>query len=146
MAVSQSQCEVTELLKKYKLDKDSCDQTIKDLHLDRISHFCNVGGGDRHSLALNLGIKKVDVEDINRGPGEEQEKRSAVFKKWKTMKGSEATYTELVIALLAIQHKEDAENVLELLQSSIASPPPSPNVIPPTTPGTHNVDYYESSS
>ena len=137
MAESQSQCEVevVRLIKKYELSESSCNKMITDVHLDKISRRCSFGGGARKSLAIHLGLGKNIAEDINRGPGNEWEKRSALFDEWIRIKGSEATYTRLVTALLTIQHKQDAEEVLRLLQRSITSPLPSPTVIPPISSG-----------
>ena len=61
-------------------------------------------------------MKSIHVEDIDCQEMDEHQKREKFFSTWKENKGSEATYTKLIRALLTIESKEDAEFVCKLLQ------------------------------
>ena len=93
-------------------------QVVSDLHLEMISRsYCTKW---KSSLPAHLEMKAVVVNDIDRINGDEQEKRHAFLKKWKAVKGSDATYKKLIDALLAIECREEAEGVYELLQKSLS--------------------------
>ena len=97
----------------------SSSQVVSDLHLEVISRsYCTKW----KSLPAHLEMKEVVVNDIDRINGDEQEKRHAFLKKWKAVKGSEATYKKLINALLAIECREEAEGVRELLLSQQSAP------------------------
>ena len=101
------------LMKTYELTKDDWDQTISDQHLQKIAEdYCS----SWRQLPVYLGMKNIVKDDINRGPGDEEDKRCSFLFKWKKVKGASATYRKLVSALLMIECKADAEGVCEILQ------------------------------
>ena len=120
-----------QILNTYKLEEKDCDGAVSDLHLEVISRsYCTKW----KSLPAHLEMKEVVVNDIDRITGDEQEKRHAFLKKWKAVKGSEATYKKLINALLAIECRQDAESVCELLQKSL--PQESAPVLASSEPAT----------
>lgn len=79
------------------------------------SPFARTGWPSRLGLPI---ILRSDIER-NFNFKTEQEKRVAFFSQWKGMKGSEATYRNLISALLGINKMEDAEGVCGLLLKSL---------------------------
>ena len=119
------------LLQLEELEKD-CDGAVSDVHLQEISQSCCTKW---RLLPAHLGMKEVVVNDIDRNNGaDEQEKRYNFLKKWEAVKGSDATYTSLIKALLAIKCRKEAEGVRELLQKSL--PQESAPVLASSEPAT----------
>ena len=110
---------VSDLLGYYQLGEDVCNQQVTDRHLDEIaSSYCRRW----KSLRAELGLKAIVEHDIDHSiPGDEEGKRHALFSKWKLMKGSSATYKELISALLRIKCRDDAEGVCKVLKQSLAN-------------------------
>lgn len=112
--------EITSLLNRYQLKAEDYSRQISDKDIDVISRsFCTKW----RSLPSYLGMKKIVVGDIDRGPGSEDDKRRDFFLKWKHTNGSAATYGALISGLLYIQCKDDAENVCKLIQGKQAANP-----------------------
>ena len=111
---------VQQLLEQYGLTETDCSKLISDTHLDSISHSCCAGGAWK-GLTTHLEMDRAVAKDIDRRNAEDGEKRNIFLHKWRQMKGSKATYTKLVSAMLKIEHKLDAEKVLKLLQVSTSS-------------------------
>ncbi len=106
---------ISSLLHRYQLKREDCNKKVSDRHLEEISSsHC----GKWRSLPAYLDMKTINMEDTDRDPGNEEEKRSAFFRKWRHMKGSAATYMKLIGALLEIKCMEDAESVCKLIQHS----------------------------
>ena len=111
---------VSSLMKHYKLPEGNCNQQISDSHLQKISHsHCEKW----RSLPTHLKMEEIITKDIDRESKGEDEKRLAFFKRWQQEKGSDATYKQLIYALLEISCRQDAEKVCELLQKSLSDPP-----------------------
>ena len=93
------------------------DSVISDLHLDEIAQTrCTYW----KSLPSRLGLEDIVAEDIDRNFSREFDKRRELFRQWKQIKGSEATYRCLVKALLDINQRHDAEYVSGLLRQKAA--------------------------
>ena len=75
--------------------KEDCNKPVSDAHLERISSSC------------------CDSECSHPDP---EMKRLYFFRRWKKRKGSGATYSELIKALLAIDSRQDAERVYAILK------------------------------
>lgn len=100
------------LLHIYKLTKEDCAKQVTDVHLEKISHsHCSCW----ESLAPYLSIGRNIVKAINR-KGDEYEKKIEFFNTWKQEKGSDATYKAIIVALLEIKCRNDAEEVFKLLK------------------------------
>ena len=108
--------EFRSLIEQYELTEQDCTRQIEDVDLDRIS--------DSHcmhwrKLPTHLGMEKIVTNDIDKSQGSEEVKRSDFFSRWKDIRGSDATYKQLVIALLEVNCRQDAEDVLKILKESI---------------------------
>lgn len=110
-------CAVDYLLERYRLTVEDCSREVSDSHLDDISRYYS---RDWKSLPPYLDIDRMVVEDTKHIFGD-REKRLEFFLQWKQIKGSDATYLQLVSALLSIKCRRDAEGVCKLLQSSVAA-------------------------
>ena len=105
------------LREAYELTEQDCTRPIKDADLESISHsHCTYW----RKLPTHLGVDKIIINDIDRSQlGSEEAKRSDFFSQWKNSRGSDATYKQLVVALLEINCRQDAEDVLKILKQSI---------------------------
>ena len=60
------------------------------------------------------------AEDIDKSQKGEREKRHDFLLKWKDEEGSDATYGQLITALLKIKCTQDAEKLSEMLKQSVS--------------------------
>ena len=104
-----------ELIASYHLAEKDTDKQITDEHIEVISR---TSCSQWKSLPAHLGLPLITARDIDRGPGDEREKRNTFLTTWKAMNGSKATYKKLISALLKIECREDAESVCELLKNA----------------------------
>lgn len=119
-------------MKIFKLTEEDLKQEVSDSHVEKLSEYCHW-----RRLPSHLDMKTTVVEDIDRNRLliDESEKRHNFFKKWKQAKGQTATYKALVIALLEINFRQDAESVCKLLQT-----PTSAHPSPPSSDASVNAD------
>lgn len=105
-----------ELLKEhFKIKEEDWSKEVSDSDLKEISHsYCS----EWRLLPYHLGMKDIVVKNIERNKDDEEERKHAFFRQWKQEKGFDATYKQLISALLKIRHREDAENVCKLLIAS----------------------------
>ena len=108
--------ELLKLLKKFQLSRSSCKKPVSKEHLETISRS---GCKEWKSLPAHLELEDIVAEDIDKSKTTEREKRHEFLLKWKDMKGSDATYEQLVKALLKIECVQDAETVCQMLKESI---------------------------
>ena len=129
-AMADSTATVRSLMECYQLKERDCNQQISNVHLDEIS--LNFSQKWRF-LPNRLKMKDIIAHDIDRIPGDEEEKRRTFFLKWKQVKGSGATYKVLIRALLDIKCRQDAESVCKLLQQAAqaASDAPPARLVSP---------------
>lgn len=106
------------LLEHFKLKKEDYNLEVSDRHINDISRSHCRGW---KFLPPHLEMKNIVMEDIDRGPGSEEDKRRSFLLKWKQTKGCNATYERLVSALLQIECRRDAESVCKLLKESIST-------------------------
>ena len=120
MASEASSRAARAVMESFGLTEREWNKVVISEHLDAISRsYCRKW----KRLIPYLKMRDITEDDINDRPGSPGEKRRIFLRKWKHMKGSEATYGRLVSALLKIECKEDAEGVCQLLQS------PSPSLL-----------------
>ena len=101
------------------------NKEISDLHLEEIAReTCTCW----RSLPPHLGIETNLVKDIERDFSKEVDRRRELFDQWKQRKGSEATYRNLVKALLYLKERRDADYVCKLLRQTVSSPETSLNI------------------
>jgi hypothetical protein len=106
---------VEDLLKYYHLTEEVCSQEISDTHINEIAEsYCEKW----RMLPCYMGMKNIDADGIDRGPGDEEEKRRNYLRKWKSKKATAATYRVLIGALLKIKHRYDAEGVCKILRAT----------------------------
>ena len=88
---------------------------VSDEHIEEISrNHCRRW----RSLPAHLNLGPILVQDIERSQGDEGERRAIFFRVWKERNGSEATYENLITALLKISCRQDAEAVLNMCANS----------------------------
>ena len=106
------------VMKFFGLTEREWNKVITSEDVDAISRsYCR----QWKRLIPHLNMKDITEDDINDHSGSPGEKRRIFLRKWKRMKGSEATYERLVSALLKIECKEDAEGVCQLLLNPFLS-------------------------
>ena len=115
--------EFLELIKKHKLSVEDCDKKVSGAHLEIISR-----SSCKHweRLPSHLEMNDIVVSDVRRTQIDEEGKRLEFLRKWREQKGSKATYKQLVLALLKIECRDDAEKVCEIIKKSpIQESPPA---------------------
>lgn len=119
----------------YELAEDDWDKKISDSNLDRISLNCC---SNWKLLPSQLELESIIVNDIEKSKTAitETDKRLEFFRQWKEKKGFGATYKKLVIALLNIDQRQDAECVCKLLKQEFhqqkqrsSAPEPNPQTL-----------------
>ena len=114
----------SDLIKQYELSHRCTKKKVSDAHLELISRsYCE----EWKSLPPYLKLETVVANDIDRSAKTEREKRHDFLFEWKEIKGSAATYKQLITALLHIKRRQDAEKVCELLKESICPKPLAPS-------------------
>jgi hypothetical protein len=106
--------ELEELLKHFRLSEEVSSQQVSYIHIYKLQAHCRKW----RLLPPYLGMEDIIAEDIDRGRGTEEEKRIDFLKKWKDVKGSNATFKVLIGALLDIRQRYDAEGVCKILQAA----------------------------
>ena len=122
---------VSELMSRHGLSDEDCDKIISNAHLESISRSCCK---EWKSLPPHLKLETIVAKDIDKTSVNEKEKRYDFLLQWKEIKGAQATYKQLLAALLKIRCTQDSEKVCEILKESIPMRPKS--VEPIATHGT----------
>ena len=105
------------IMELFKLTEEDCNQPIRDFHLNKIAmYYCSKW----RWLPCHLGMERIVAKDISCTSAAEEERRFHFFNEWKERRGSEATYKNLICALLSIDCREDAESICKLLQASLS--------------------------
>ena len=113
---------ISSLCVHLELADQDLDKEISDLHLNEIARTRAINW---KSLPSCLGLEEFVAKDIDKDFPTEYDKRREFFQGWKQVKGSEATYRNLVKALFDINQRHDAEYVCELLRPMVADTPNS---------------------
>ena len=108
-----------DVTKHYELTEEECSIQVSDCHLELISQsYCRLW----RMLPAHLELKSIVAEDIEYIHGDEREKRYKFLLQWKEIKGSLATYKQLINALLKIDCMGDADAVCtSMLKESIST-------------------------
>ena len=127
----------------FEISGKDFNKQVSDHHVEQISiSFCEKW----RSLPPYLEMEIIVAKDIDRDHSgcDECEKRCSFLKKWKKLKGREATYENLIRALLKLKCREEAEGVCRLLkkvdipaQSDPPTQTPQDSTACPTTPGVY---------
>lgn len=111
-----------DLMGNFGVTDEDCNKEVSDEHVEMISRsHCE----DWESLLPYLGLKPIVANDIGKQNLEPREKRKKFLSQWKKIEGDNATYQQLVKALLKIQCRQDAEMILKMLQPPTAQSLPS---------------------
>ena len=115
---STSSVTIGSLCAQIGLAEEHLDKVISDLHLDEITQTaCSIW----KSLPPYKELKNFDVaiQDIDKENLNEADKIRELFRRWKQRKGSEATYTSILRALLSTERRKDAEYLCRLVITSV---------------------------
>ena len=104
-----------------KVPRERLDSKISDIHLAQIARDLKEWEG----LAPLLGLTEAQEEEVRSTFRDYGCQKREVLRKWRQMKGSEATYRQLIIALCCVQNVELADTVATLLIPQEASKEPS---------------------
>lgn len=115
------------LIQDYGLTDEHCNQKVSDDHLQQISRSCC---RQWKSLPPYLEVETIVADDIDKTQKGEREKRHDFLKEWRGT--SDGTYKQLIIALLKIKSREDAEKVCKILKQSLPSQPTVVPRLPPS--------------
>lgn len=130
------EAEALRLLECHQLKAEDGDRQMSDQHLGDIAAiYFRLW----RALPSRLGVERM--ENATARTNELSEKR-AFFYKWRKVKGSEATYTRLITALLDVGSREDAERVCKMLRSVV--PTNWPDSQQPSTMGLEGLAYTTS--
>ena len=102
-----------ELLKKHRLTDKDINRQVNVSNLERTSHFCYK---QWKSLPSHLGVQSNVVGEIDKPHKDEKTKCLNFLLRW--MKGSRATYKQLLTALLSIKCEQAAEMLCTRLRES----------------------------
>jgi len=100
-----------ELLKEVGVSSSQLDEACTSEHLQDIALFLE----SWRIVAPQLGLSKVQVEEVESDSRAENEKRLKILESWKAKFAFKAKYTILVTALLKIGRADQAEQVCRLL-------------------------------
>lgn len=112
--------EFPELLQHHGLSEGDCDKPVGNEHLEIISRSCCK---QWKFMPPHLKVDTTVAEDIDKSAKGEREKRYDFLLQWKGIKGSHATYKQLITALMKMKCGEEAERVCEVLKKPL--PPKS---------------------
>lgn len=101
------------LLHRFNLDEGECNKAASKAHIEEL---CKANCTQWRQLPSPLDVETVSVGEIERSTVEESDRRLSFLSQWKQIKGSAATYRQLIMALLGIKCDEDAANVCKLLK------------------------------
>ena len=106
-----------ELARLYELTDRELERQVSDSHLEVISRsYCK----QWKSLPPHLQLDRIVADDIDKSQKEDRVKRHEFLLQWKDIKGSHATYKQLLAALLKTKCRQDAESVCKMLKESLS--------------------------
>ncbi len=101
------------------MNAHDCEKSVTQLHLYDISRSCCKNWT---WLGPHFKISETEIDDIKKNCGEEKDKRLQFFQLWSEKEGSDATYYKLIISLLKLEEKSNAEFVFQLLKDKLPTP------------------------
>ena len=96
------------LINHYGLTEEDCNKQVSGVHLEKISRSCCENW---FRLTVHLGLEIGVAKSIKRSQTDEEQKGYDLLLRWEDEKGHDATYSQLIKALLTINSKQDAEKV-----------------------------------
>ena len=107
--------DLQDILEFTKLTEEDISKPVAENDLDKITTV------DFRGLCSHLGMEDIDRHEAECEAQSEAGKRGAFFRKWKNMKGSNATYKKLIIAHLKAKNRNNAEKIAGLLKDTLAT-------------------------
>ena len=87
------------------------DRPVSDLHLAHIARELE----NWEELGILLGLTTAQQEEVRRDFYKYSDQKREAFRKWRELKGPDATYRQLIITLCCVQNVELANNIKDLL-------------------------------
>ena len=116
--MARDHSELNSTLERFQLSPEAYNQPISDIHLQMIASSRAIKWKFLPAV-LEMANPTVVLSDIGGEGGRPPDQmRADFFGRWQSEKGSDASYKNLVNALLQINCKQDAEYVCELLLST----------------------------
>ena len=105
------------LQEHFHLTDDYLKKPVGEKHLEELASFLNL---EWKRLLACLGLEQGITDDIDRDL-KESEKRHHSLLKWKDIMGANATYDQLIFALIKMKCVQDAESVCRLIVQNLYS-------------------------
>ena len=103
-----------------KVPRERLDSRVSDIHLAQIARDLKKWEG----LVPLLGLTEAQEEEVRSTFRDYGDQKREALRRWRQMKGTEATYRQLIIALCCVQNIELADKVATLLIPQEASKVP----------------------
>ena len=105
-----------QLMSLYGLTEEHHNQQVSNIHLQELT--CS--GCERWKfLPPYLELENIVADDIDKSHEDPGTKRYKFLLKWKDMKGFQATYRQLINALLKTKCRQDGEKLCEMLKKDV---------------------------
>ena len=112
--------EFQEFIRQCGLTEEDCGTVVSDVHLDNIARSCSASW---KFLVAQLKVNGIEIDNIENTQEGIEEKRRKFYRRWKQSKATDATYSQLINAMLNINCKQDALKVCKLLPASLHTHP-----------------------
>ena len=112
--MTESKRQKEELVRRYNLTEEMLQQKVTDEHMLDIQEFIKSW---REVGPFLSGIEQQNLDDIDRENGDdEREKRRKFIHKWEDANGPDATYDNMIFAMVRAMKKDEATKVCQLLR------------------------------
>ena len=101
-----------DLAKKFQITEDMLKQKVTDEHMLDIQDFISW----RDVGPYLSEIDRVHLDDIQREGDDERDRRRRLLNKWEDRNGDDATYDNMIFAMLRAGKKDDATKVCKRLK------------------------------
>ena len=94
-----------------QIPQELLDRPVNDLHLVHIARDLVKW----EELGMLLGLTTAQQEEVRRDFNRYGDQKREAFRKWRELKGPDATYRQLIIMLCCVQNVELANNIKDIL-------------------------------
>ena len=119
MSSSNGEEAFLQLMSYYGTTEEHYNKQVTSIHLEELSRS---GCKQWKSLPPHLELNTIVAEDIDGSSEDPGMKRFKFLNKWKDMKGIDATYRQLINALLKIECRQDAAKLCAMLKKCVTLP------------------------
>ena len=109
--MAEARKKMLDLAQKYQLTPEMLQQQITDEHILDIQDFISW----RDVGPYLSEIDRMDLNDIQREGDDERDRRRRLLNKWQDRNGDDATYNNMIFAMLRAGKKDNATMVSRLL-------------------------------